>query len=156
MSKASTAWTCTVPGCDRGGYGRGMCEKHYQQVTRQGRDPFAEARGEQFYVLRDAADFIERSATAVRGWIAKGLLPDGPPWYPLDLVRARDAAVERRAQVYGPQGTSARHGTIARYEYGCRCEHCRAASARARAEQRRAAAARKATGPRTQKTPPTE
>ena len=90
------AWTCTVPGCDRAGHALALCERHYGQL-RSGRDPHAEARGDQFHTLKDAAVFIERSGPAVRGWISKGLLPDGPPWYPLDLVRARDAAVARRA-----------------------------------------------------------
>ena len=112
-----------------------MCERHYQQYIRGGRDPHAEARGDHFHMLKDAAAFIERSSTAVRGWIDKGLLPEGPPWYPLDLVHARNAAAARREDTFGPQGTGARHGTEVRYGYGCRCDHCRAAAAQARADE---------------------
>ncbi|GAC62208.1 MULTISPECIES: MucR family transcriptional regulator [Gordonia] len=84
-----------------------------------------------FYTQRAAAAYVGRSDTALRNWIKREILPPDPPWFASDLVWARDEALRRQArqnEAMRALGTTAEHGTVARYSYGCRCDACRAAS----------------------------
>lgn len=123
---------CAVPGCDRPFHARGFCRRHHSHVL-AGRDPLAEAAGEQFHTAADAARHFGVGPWVVRGWIQRGLLPEGPPWHAADVATARGRA-EARQHV---RGSSRPHGTASRYAYGCRCDRCRSAYNAASAERSR-------------------
>jgi hypothetical protein len=70
--------------------------------------------------LRQAAGACNVSPPVVRRWLSLGLLP-APPWTVEQLRRVRDVTDPQRHRL----GSSAAHGTMARWNSGCSCAACR-------------------------------
>lgn len=64
---------------------------------------------------RDAAEILGVSAVAVGNWVRDGRLKPGP-WTVAELEELKVTTPRRQAV--------ARHGTVARWRAGCRCEKC--------------------------------
>ena len=70
--------------------------------------------------VRQAAAACNVSPPVVRRWLSLGLL-SAPPWTVEQLRRVRDVTDAQRHRL----GSSAAHGTMARWNSGCGCARCR-------------------------------
>lgn len=68
---------------------------------------------------RAAAAKVGITANTVENWMRKGWLPE-PPWTSHQVTMA-----QRRSRQRAGEGSTAAHGTPARYRAGCPCDACR-------------------------------
>ena len=91
------------------------------------------------FSVRQAAAACNVTPPVVRRWLSLGLIT-GPPWTRQQLQEVRDLTDPQHHRL----GSSAAHGTMARWNSGCSCARCRqmqsdAARARGPAQGTRAA-----------------
>ena len=72
------------------------------------------------FSVRQAAAACNVSPPVVRRWLSLGLL-SAPPWTVEQLQSVRDCTDPPRHRL----GSSAAHGTMARWNCGCSCARCR-------------------------------
>jgi hypothetical protein len=88
--------------------------------------------------VRQAAAVCDVSPPVIRRWLSLGLIAE-PPWTVEQLQKARDLTDPEGRR----RGNHAPHGTITRWNAGCRCVECRRfQSDEARARGRRKAQVR--------------